>query len=219
MYYLIYKTTNLINNKIYIGKHKTKDKNDAYLGSGTILQKAVQKYGSENFKKEILFECSSEQEMNLLEEDIVDLEFISRLDTYNVTLGGFGGFYHVNSKKLNIYEGHKEQAKINLAGGTAGFQKKLKDKKFHEEWRQKVSNSAMFYFLNGGKNGFEGAIHTSETRKKIGQKSAVHQKGSGNSQFGTMWICNVETKQNKKISRNSDIPIGWIKGRNRWPKS
>jgi len=49
----IYKTTNLINNKIYVGKHKT-SANDGYLGSGLILGYAVDKYGKENFKREIL---------------------------------------------------------------------------------------------------------------------------------------------------------------------
>lgn len=36
-YYTIYKTTNLINGKIYIGKHQTKDPYDSYLGSGKRL--------------------------------------------------------------------------------------------------------------------------------------------------------------------------------------
>jgi hypothetical protein len=55
MYYLIYKITNLINNKIYIGKHITKDKNDDYMGSGKLITRAIEKYGLENFKKEIIF--------------------------------------------------------------------------------------------------------------------------------------------------------------------
>lgn len=49
---VIYKTTNLINNKIYVGKDSHNDSN--YFGSGTILVKAIKKYGKENFKKEIL---------------------------------------------------------------------------------------------------------------------------------------------------------------------
>ena len=46
-YYYIYKTTNVVNNKIYIGKHKSKDLDNNYLGSGKILQLAVKKYGEE----------------------------------------------------------------------------------------------------------------------------------------------------------------------------
>jgi len=63
MHYIIYKTINLINNKIYIGAHQTKDLNDGYLGSGTLLQRAINKYGEENFKREILYELNSEKDM------------------------------------------------------------------------------------------------------------------------------------------------------------
>ena len=54
MFYTVYKTTNLLNNKIYIGLHETEDLNDSYLGSGILLKQAIKKYGSNNFKKEIV---------------------------------------------------------------------------------------------------------------------------------------------------------------------
>lgn len=44
VYYIIYKTTNLINGKTYIGRHKTIKIDDGYLGSGTIFLKALKKY-------------------------------------------------------------------------------------------------------------------------------------------------------------------------------
>jgi hypothetical protein len=59
---IIYKTTNLINGKIYIGKDSKN--NSKYLGSGLLLKRAILKYGKENFKKEILEECSSIEELN-----------------------------------------------------------------------------------------------------------------------------------------------------------
>jgi hypothetical protein len=62
--YTIYKTTNLINNKIYVGQHSVIEKNDVYLGSGFLLKKAIKKYGKENFKKEILEYCDSKIEMS-----------------------------------------------------------------------------------------------------------------------------------------------------------
>ena len=60
MFYTIYKTTNIINNKIYIGKHKTTDPNDDYIGSGKHLWRAITKYGRENFKKEVLFSFNNQ---------------------------------------------------------------------------------------------------------------------------------------------------------------
>ena len=63
MYYLIYKTTNLINNKFYIGMHGTNNLEDGYLGSGKIILSAIRLYGKENFIREILYYCESEEEM------------------------------------------------------------------------------------------------------------------------------------------------------------
>ncbi len=88
MHYFIYKTINNINNKIYIGIHKTKNLNDGYLGSGKLLLQAIKKYGKENFSREILQYFDSEYEMSLQEEVIVDFNFVSREDTYNIMVGG-----------------------------------------------------------------------------------------------------------------------------------
>lgn len=62
-YYLVYKTTNMVNGKYYIGSHETENKFDSYLGSGTILAKAIKKYGKSVFVRHILFECKSRDAM------------------------------------------------------------------------------------------------------------------------------------------------------------
>ena len=58
---VIYKTTNLINGKIYIGQDL--ENNPNYFGSGLIFKKAILKYGKNNFKKEILEYCFNKQEL------------------------------------------------------------------------------------------------------------------------------------------------------------
>lgn len=92
MHFLVYKITNLLDGKIYIGKHQTTNVNDTYFGSGTYLWKAIDKYGIQNFKKEILFDFDTEEEMLAKERELVDESFIARDDTYNLCLGG-GGQY------------------------------------------------------------------------------------------------------------------------------
>ena len=55
-------------------------------------------------------------------------------------------------------------------------------------------------------------IEHSKLMSKLGKQRIGDKNGS----FGTMWICNNELKENKKIKKNEKIPEGWIKGRNKW---
>lgn len=71
-HYLIYKITNLVNGKMYIGKHKTDNIDDGYTGSGKILKYAIKKYGIECFRKDYLMFCEDEEEMNYMERVFVD---------------------------------------------------------------------------------------------------------------------------------------------------
>lgn len=91
MYYFVYKTINLINNKIYIGCHSTENLNDGYLGSGKFLKRAVKKYGKENFKREILKFFDNEKDMYNYEREIVNEDFIKAKTNYNSALGGGRG--------------------------------------------------------------------------------------------------------------------------------
>ena len=90
MYFLIYKTTCLVNNKIYVGQHKTENKNDGYLGSGKALVRDIKKFGRDKFERIILFECASIEEMGEKEKEIVNAEYTKRLDTYNICIGSQG---------------------------------------------------------------------------------------------------------------------------------
>lgn len=90
MYYTVYKTTNIVNNMIYIGCHITEDPYDGYIGSGRRFMNAVRKYGREYFHKDVLHIFDSFHEMIDKEIEYVDEDFIRRPDTYNIVLGGYG---------------------------------------------------------------------------------------------------------------------------------
>jgi hypothetical protein len=103
MKYIVYLTTNKVNNKIYVGVHKTEDSNkfDNYIGCGvyitspktyknpkTPFQSAVLKYGVNNFIRHTIRVFNNLNDALDLEKRIVNQEFIKRTDTYNITIGG-----------------------------------------------------------------------------------------------------------------------------------
>lgn len=117
MKYIVYQTTNLINNKIYIGQHKTKDPNifDQYLGCGikinmpssyenpsSPLQYAVKKYGVKNFKRTTLAIFDTLEEALKLEAELVTYEFLKRPDTYNAQLGGKTGYKYLPINQFDL---------------------------------------------------------------------------------------------------------------------
>lgn len=94
--YLIYKITNHINGKIYVGAHQSPNENDGYMSSSQLVKYAIAKYGVENFSKSVLHILDSRLEMFDKEREIVNEEFVKRKDTYNIKLGGTGGWEHWN---------------------------------------------------------------------------------------------------------------------------
>ena len=131
MFY-IYRITNLINGKTYIGKHKYKKLNDSYMGSGARLKPDQKKYGIENFKKEILvFNIQKPEQANLLEETFIaaEKEKVGVENCYNKTKGGEGISDHSEETKKKMSETRKDK--------NNGFY----GKKHSEEWKRKHSEA------------------------------------------------------------------------------
>jgi hypothetical protein len=89
MSYILYKTTNIINGRYYIGV--TNGNNPSYKGSGTALKEAFKKYGKSSFKRETLEEFLTEEDAFRRESEIVNIDFVNNPDTYNIKVGGKGG--------------------------------------------------------------------------------------------------------------------------------
>ena len=203
MFYIIYEITNTINEKIYIGKHKTKNIQDKYFGSGKLLKKAIAKHGKEHFKKEILFVFKTEREMNEKEREIVNEEFCKRDNTYNICTGGSGGFSYINQNR-SFYEALKDRKAIDekKRKTTIGRKNPLATetlKRGHAEGTRPLPPS------------FLGKTHTEETKRKMRNKAVGKNIGEMNGQYGTKWITNgVESR---KIQNTNVIPFGWQNGR------
>lgn len=211
MKYTIYKITNKIDSKIYIGKHQTNDLDDGYMGSGKILRRAQNKHGLENFVKEILHVFDTEEEMNTKERELVTEEFCLREDTYNLCVGGQGGFGYINSNPDRFLTEKRLDALNHRLGTLAWKQKYDSDDKFRNN-NCKILSDARLKQREMYPNGtFYGKKHSNDTKKLIAEKNSVKMKGEGNSQYGSMWITNGT--ENKKIKSVYIIPEGWYKGR------
>lgn len=151
IYYTVYQTTNLINGRTYIGVHRTPDPNDNYLGSGKALLTAVKKYGKENFRKEVLAICETEQEMFELERKLVSEEVTQDRSNYNIAPGGQEGKVISEEQKADIRKTLKEYFKDNRnhAFTDKNHKSSSKDKmsKWHsgkvlsQETKQRMSDS------------------------------------------------------------------------------
>ena len=128
---IIYKTTNLVTGKIYIGQDKYNS--PVYLGSGKILHLAFQKYGIENFNKETLEECESVQELNEREKYWISFyDSTDRKIGYNIALGGNGG--DTISKHPNKDEIRSKHSEWMIENNPTRGRKKPEDE--IERWKE-----------------------------------------------------------------------------------
>jgi len=117
--YILYKTTNLITHRIYIGVHKQEESEfDGYLGTNNHLWNAEEYYGIHNFVRKTLLITNNREYAYEKEREIVCQSFIDQVDrVYNIKLGGEGGFDYINDHNLNIYIMTESRAKACKENG------------------------------------------------------------------------------------------------------
>lgn len=126
MKHYIYKITNLINDKYYIGKHSSEDiQLDNYMGSGNLIQLALRKYGISNFKRQILFEYQDQNQAYQKQKELVNQNMVKNPNSYNIRIGGLGfDSNYVMAKDIqgNINLVHIEEFNTNpeLVGVSKG---------------------------------------------------------------------------------------------------
>lgn len=182
---IIYSITNTINNKRYIGisqdyknrkrAHEWAMKNNKH--RNIKLQRAVNKYGYDNFKFEILEEIETDDRIEAL---TLENKYIIKYDTYKNGYNQSEGFegstlqkyseerlekMRVNMLGNTIWEGrkHTEEAKAKIGKAHKGKTVSLKTRKRISEARKGKSV--------GENNHFYGKNHTEETKSKIRKKN------------------------------------------------
>lgn len=146
--YYVYLTTNLINGKKYIGQHYG-EVDDNYIGSGSTLKKAINKYGKGNFKKEILCICATPEELDKKEIELIEeYQAIESDDFYNIAVGGHVGFL---CKGLSKEAETERRKKLSIASSGkrnhfygqhyCGEQHPMYGKHHSEEGKKKMSEA------------------------------------------------------------------------------
>lgn len=106
MYGYVYKTTNLINGKVYIGAHTSSKFDPHYYGSSGDLLKDISELNKYNFKVEVLKECFSKDELMRCEKEIISEYLLSDVDSYNKNLTNFGVSHRDYTRENNpFYQG------------------------------------------------------------------------------------------------------------------
>ena len=166
LYHCVYKVTNLINNKTYVGKHSTNDLSDKYLGSSLILKKDIKTFGRKNFKKEILAVCNSEIEAYEIENKIVNKEFVSRDDTYNVITGGCG-FSSEDNKFLWSIKSIEERKNMTKGLDFSSEKQSERSKKWNSTEQSKIINRNLIIKYNKSEKGRNESKNRAQYMRKL----------------------------------------------------
>jgi group I intron endonuclease len=202
-YGYIYKTTNLVNGKIYIGQRKGKF-SLSYFGSGLIIKRALKKEGKEAFKREFIVYASNKEQLDFLERKFIKdyRELLGRVNLYNITDGGVGfrGKHTLVSRnkisqamkgKISPLIGRREplEQRIKIGNKLRGIKRSL-------EFKIKISKT-----LTGIKRSLETRIKMSKPRTLIARLNMCKPKtpeGAIN-----IRIAQDKRRQKERLERNS----------------
>lgn len=203
--HIIYKTTNIVNGKIYIGIHSTNNLQDGYLGSGRLFKKALKKYGRKKFKREILENFKTREEAEEREIELVNPIFVKKESNYNVATGGRSG-NGLNNKGRK----HTKAAKLAISKSQIGkplsekTKKKIGDthrgRKLSKETIAKQKKGRDLFYKNNVAT-HKGFRHSEESKIKMSKA----KKGTKLSEITKKRMS--ESRRGKRISGRKIINI------------
>lgn len=194
---------------------------DSYLGSGKLIGYAIQKYGFENFKKEILF-IFTDAESAFAKEQKILIPHIGNSNCYNIAHGGYGGWNHINATI-----DPNERKKYGLLGSKAISSRVNNDPDFKQVWAEHIRQALLKLqqdpaykakFLEDRKAfTFSGRTHTQATCRHLSEVMGGSRfSGENSSSYGTCWIFSTDLLVEKKINKKDlekYIDLGWEPGR------
>lgn len=220
MFYCIYRITNKLNGKTYIGQHKYNDLGDNYLGSGILLDRAKKKYGKKNFIKEILYSrIRDKSTADSMEMFAIKKERALGKAEYNIADGGQGGNLgeEVIRKIVESRKGyrHSDNTKRKISEAKKGSTPSNKGIPMSDEQKKKISER------NKGNKYCLGRVLSEETKRKISEngkgkhnnlkgisKSEEHRLNLSKAFLGRHWYNNGEVQV-----QTFECPEGFVKGR------
>lgn len=182
----IYKTTNLINNRSYIGKKQKEIFDPTYYGSGLILKEAIKKYGKENFSIEILSWATTTVELNKLEELYIS-QYRAISDLYNIAKGGTGGDTIVNHPNKDSIIQRRNTGLANWHQSLSNEEKILRSKKISQSKK-------------GKSNGHSGLSQSKETIEKI-RKRNIEFDRANNTQWKEAHTAAMAKRKGKPLTK------------------
>lgn len=208
-YHYLYKTTCLVTQRFYYGVHSTSNLNDGYLGSGKRLRLSINRHGEENHVREIIENFLDRESLLKAEQALVNSDLLKDPMCMNLQLGGGGGW------------SSEAQSKNGIRGNATMRQLRETDQAWFDSARRKMSESFWKSVAEGRRSlpkypNWSGKKHTDETKRKIGSINSKHQSGSGNSQYGKIWIYNELKRLSIRIEKTQIeeyVLVGWKVGR------
>lgn len=229
-YNYLYKITNNINGKIYIGVHRTDKLDDGYMGSGKILKMAQEKYGIENFSKHTLEFFETYREALDKEREIVTLTFIEDSNNYNLKEGGYGNCqWSSDMIKFLSESSYKRWEDLNYRQRMEQFLKDpIRCDKISKGVRKWIKDNPEKHILRMGKinktpekiekmaNTHRGMKRSNSAKTNIsnGIRDAYRNNPNGPKSKGSgmIYIYNSVDNISKRQEPNLPIPDGWVRG-------